>query len=265
MTTLILDRSTGALPPYRDWLWDAEDDLVLFTGRAEPGADGFAEVRTFPDYATAGTVEQAALTLPVTAVVALSPADAVRAGALRDHLGLPGPGRAAAIACVDLLTQRGLLSRAGVPTVACGPVDRAADLFWYAHRWGYPLRVRSRRAEGWPTVARLGSEAEIAAFTAAAFSPDLRYAPDLLAEAGAPAQTVRYTLADVATAAPAAASAVRAAFAALTEPGGPPVAEVAGSDDGVLVDAVDTWARDGARAAARGQAGLPTEDQEATG
>ncbi|WP_018681578.1 hypothetical protein [Actinokineospora enzanensis] len=250
MSTLILDRADGPLPPYRDWLDDG-DDLILFTDRAADDIPThYSAVRTFADYATSGAVELAALDQPVTALVALAPADAIRAGALRDHLRLPGQGRAAAIAAVDLLVQRKRLSRVGLPVVPYGQVDRAADLHWYAHLWGYPLRVRSTRDRGWPVLARLSTEDEITAFAAATFTPDLRYLPGLVAEPGTIEPAVRYRVPGP--------NLVHAAIDALPDPGGPPVVHVVLFDGEPHVDVVDTWAS--GRDAARQQAGLAIEE-----
>ncbi|GAB2846574.1 ATP-grasp domain-containing protein [Lentzea nigeriaca] len=183
MTVVILDGRTGPLAPYHEWL-DGRD-LVLFTGRpVELG--GYTDIRVFFDYATTAAVELAVLDLaartPVEAIVATSFTDLVRAGALRDHLGLDGQGRDAAIARVDLEDQRVRLCAAGVPTVHSGPVERASDLHWYAHRWGYPLRLRRQRAEGWPVVALLDDERAVTEFSAATFEPDLWRKPGLVAE-----------------------------------------------------------------------------------
>jgi len=93
-----------------------------------------------------------------------------------------GQGRDAALARVDLEHQRGLLRAAGVPTVHSGPVKRAGDLHWYAHRWGYPLRVRQQRAERWPVVALLDDKRAVTEFSAKAFEPDLWRQPGLVAE-----------------------------------------------------------------------------------
>jgi hypothetical protein len=185
MTVVILDRFPGPLPPYPEWLHEAEADLVLVTERDLPDHTGYAEVLSVPGFAgPAG--ELAVLDLAsrreITAVVATAGADLVRAGALRDLLGVPGQSRAAALTFADPVAMRELLSHNRVLTVPCGPVDRVSDLYWYAHRWGYPLRVRTRRPPAWPTVTVLRDEADLRAYTDGGLVPDLQSTPDLLAE-----------------------------------------------------------------------------------
>jgi len=190
MTLLILDRGQDRLPPYLEWLQEPRD-TVLFTGRS-PGeiedsqVRGYAEVRCFARYATSGQLEVAAVRLArdatIRAIVAVAPEDAIRAGALREHLGVGGQRRQDAIAQQDLVAQRARLRDAGIPTLRCGPLNRVCDLYWYAHHWGYPLRVRHRRRPGWPLAARLDGEANVAAFTRGGLTGRLEAVPSLLIE-----------------------------------------------------------------------------------
>jgi hypothetical protein len=191
MTVLVLDAPGGPLAPYRDWLADAAGEVVLFTGRslaemARHDTHGYASVRCFEDYRGSALVERAAIRLAdataIRALVATDPADAIRAGALRDLLGVAGQGRDDAIAFRDLVTLRGRLERAAVPTLASGAVRRVADLYWYGDRWGTGVRVRRRRATGWPVVAELNDEAAMRVFTCGGLSDRLEAVPSLVAE-----------------------------------------------------------------------------------
>jgi hypothetical protein len=190
MTLLILDPGHGPLPPYLDWLGDPAD-AVLFTARsraelARSDIDKYAEVRCFERYGTSSDVELAAIRLahasPIRAIVALAPEDTIRAGALRDHLGVRGEGRRAAILERDLLALRAWLGAAGLPTLDVGAVQRVSDLYWCGHRWGYPLRVRHRRRPAWPTVVELHDEADVVAFTRGGLTSRLEAMPSLLVE-----------------------------------------------------------------------------------
>lgn len=191
MTIVILDRFPGPLPPYREWLRDSAEDIVVLTGRssgqiAGNGTGGAVEVRGFPDYDTTVEVERSVIELAerveVSALIAAAGADLIRAGALRDHLGLPGQGRDTAIAFSDPVVTRRLLSDAGVPTVECGPLLRPGDTYRFVHQWGHPVRIRQRRAAGWPVVAVLRDEAEVRAFTADTFTHNLQSVPSLMVE-----------------------------------------------------------------------------------
>lgn len=167
MTVVILDRTSGALPPYPEWLRGCAADLVLFTSRPTDEVDtaSYAEVHPLPDNTSADDVEQSVLRLAertrISAIVATAGADLVRAGTLRDLLGLPGQGRDEALLFADPVAMRDLLGKHGIQTVPCGPVQRVSDLAHYADRWGYPLRLRQRRPPRWATVAVLRDRAEL--------------------------------------------------------------------------------------------------------
>ena len=187
---LVLDRGQGQLPPYLEWLEEL-GDAVLFTGRSPTEIDagqvrGYAEVHCFPRYASSGQVELATVRLArdtaIRAIVAIDPEDAIRAGALRDYLGVNGQCREDAIAQQDLVALRARLHDAGIPAVRCGTVQRVCDLYWYGHHWGYPLRVRHRRRPGWPSAVLLDNDADVAAFTRGGLTGRLETMPSLLIE-----------------------------------------------------------------------------------
>jgi hypothetical protein len=187
VTIVVLDRTSGPLPPYPDWLRDSGRDVVLATPHPRPDSHGYADVWTVPDYAASAMVDLRVLGLAgVSAVVATHPADLVRAAGLRGHLGLPGPDRAVAEAVADPVVTHDLLRRAGVPVVDRGAVTQPSDLYWFAHRWGHPLRVRARRETGWPTVAVLHGDADVRELTEGGLVPDALSVPGLMAEPDLP-------------------------------------------------------------------------------
>ncbi|HKS46135.1 MAG TPA: hypothetical protein VJT49_13675 [Amycolatopsis sp.] len=186
MTVVILHPPGRSLPPYPEWLAGVATDLVLVTGPATAAGAGYADVLSIVDYETSARVETAVLDIAertdLTAIVAVGVLDQIRAGGLRDHLGLPGPGRDTAIGLVDGVRAAGLLADAGVPSLPRGRVRRAVDLYWYAHRWGCPLRIRSRRVAGWPTVVVLHDRDELRAFTEGGLPANQEVMPSLMAE-----------------------------------------------------------------------------------
>ena len=259
MTIIILDRHPGGPPPYADWLADTGEDLVLVTGRPAVDVGGYADVRSVPDYASSATAELTVLdiagTTTVSALGATATPDLVRAGALRDHLGIDGQSRADAAVFADPVAMRQRLSEAGVPTIPVGPVLRVSDLYWYRHRWGGgPLRVRRRKETGWPTVAVLRTDEDLRAFTADGLAPNLVTVPGLLVEPDLAG--TRHTTRD---------STVDALVrnAVPCRPGQPYRIDVLHTDTGEwLVDTVDSAVAADHRAVVRHQAGLPP--QEAT-
>ncbi|MDH6577346.1 hypothetical protein [Kitasatospora sp. MAP5-34] len=181
MSIVVLDPDGRYAADCPNWLADSGRSLVLLTGRAGE-YPGFSAVRVVRRYAESAAVETTVLDLArqggVSAVVALDPADQIRAGGLRDHLGLAGQSRDTALALADGVAAQDLLARAGVPATRREEVRRVADLYWWAHQWGYPLAVRRRRAAGRPVgaelaeLAELADEAALRAFVAGGFLPD---------------------------------------------------------------------------------------------
>lgn len=275
MTILILDHPAAALPPYRRWLSDSGDDLILVTGRAPDtiaaaDRDDYASIRHLAGYPVSTEVERTVLELAewtgVSAIVAVAHTDLIRAGALRDHLRLPGQGRDSALVCADLVAMRQRLTEWTIPVIPSGSVRRAVDLYWYAHRWGYPIRVRQRRAAGWPTVRVADNEAQLIGLTAGLFQAGFDSVPSLLLEPQIPGTRTRAVIAG--TAAPLVSPAGEAVplalltSATLAIPWGPgpgrAVSVVRGEDGSWLVDSVSAELRDeeGRRQLVRSQAGL---------
>ncbi|WP_441246983.1 hypothetical protein [Kitasatospora sp. McL0602] len=185
MTVAILDPDGRYAAEYPGWLADSGRSLTLLTG-APVTHPGYAEVRVVERYARSAAVETAVLELArsvgVSAVVALDPADQIRAGGLRDHLGLAGQSRDAAVALADSVEAAELLTRAGVPTVRRERVRRVTDLYRWAHAWGYPLVVRRRRGADRPVVAELADEAALRAFADGGMPADPSAVPSLTVE-----------------------------------------------------------------------------------
>lgn len=249
MTTVILDGSTGTVPRYASWLADA-GDLVLVTRRPAVDAAGYVDVRCVADDASAElTIIDIARTTRISALVATGVDDLVRAGALRDHLGIAGEGRADAAVFADPVATRDRVAAAGIPVVPSGEVLRVSDLYWLRHRWGgRPLRVRRRASPGWPTAAILWDDSDLRAFTANGLAPSLVSTPNLFAEP--------FLDGDRHTDTPPLAHDTLAALP--TTPGHPYRVTVLNTSAGEwLVDTVEPVTT---AAAARAQVGLPVEE-----
>jgi hypothetical protein len=155
----------------------AGERLVAVTGVTGSShcPTGYAEVLQVRRFATSTEVELAALRLTrhgtLSRIVATGHDVQLRAACLREHLGVPGQGRDAALRCVDLLALRDALHDAGVAVVPARELRFAADLARHAADLGLPVRLRRRRAAGWPATHVLGSRADLLAV--------LRTAPDL--------------------------------------------------------------------------------------
>lgn len=268
MTIVIMDRLPGGPPPYQDWLAGSGTSLVLLTAQEPSSVDGrgYASVRSILDYATSFEVERAVLALAkqteITGLVAVAAADLVRAAALRDYLGLPGQRRSDALVFADPLATREHLDRAGVPTVPGGPVSRVSDLYWYAHLWDYPVRIRQRNEPGWPTAAELGSEADIRYYTRSGVCERIELNPSLMAEPCLGEAQRAWIRPGSTDADPEQLSIVDAAVHALPVlPGHPYLVALVQRDGGWLVDSImcDRLSPTEHRDAVRAQVGLAGE------
>ncbi|MEU3609662.1 hypothetical protein AB0E83_30105 [Streptomyces sp. NPDC035033] len=186
MTLVVLDPDGRHAAGCPGWLADAGEELHLVTGRAGVHP-GFARVSVVERYGRGAGAETAVLDAasrtPVRAVVALAPEDQIRAAGLRERLGLPGQSRKAALALADSVAAHALLARAGVATTPLAEVRRVADLYWWAHRWGYPLAVRPRRGPDRAVIAELADEAALRATVAGGLLPsDPAVVPSLTVE-----------------------------------------------------------------------------------
>ncbi|MEU3146488.1 MULTISPECIES: hypothetical protein [unclassified Streptomyces] len=186
MTLVVLDPDGRYAADCPGWLAGAGRRLHLVTGRAGVHP-GFARVTVVERYDRSTTAElavlDAATRTPVRAVIALAPVDQVRAAGLRERLGLPGQSREAALALADSVAAHALLTRAGIAAFPRAEVRRVADLYWWAHRWGYPLVIRPRRGARRPVIARLADEAALRAAVASGLLPaDPAVVPSLTVE-----------------------------------------------------------------------------------
>lgn len=175
MTILVLAPHRELVDQCARELADTGEPVLAFTGDAAhedcapvPHRTPRLDVVSLPDYEASPAVELAVVGIArqvrVSAIVAPAFGDLLRAGCLREYLGLPGPGRAAALTRIDLVAQRAALSAAGIPTVPGHPVTRAADLLWHAHRLGSPIRLREPRSPGWPSVAVVRTRRDLVTF-----------------------------------------------------------------------------------------------------
>ncbi|MEV6209049.1 hypothetical protein [Kitasatospora sp. NPDC051914] len=259
MTIVVLDQDGRYAPDCPAWLADSGQDLWLVTGRAGE-YPGFAGVRVVERYAQSAAVELAVLEVAgrggVRAVIALDPVDQVRAGGLRDHLGLPGQTRDTALALADSVALDDLLATAGIGATPREEVRRVADLYWWAHRWGYPLAVRPRRGPDRSVIAEIADEVALRALVTGGLLPDdPAVVPSLTVEPVAVGERHRGPGPGVTDALPAALPA---------DPGHPYAVEAVRAKDGdwlVHTVAYDPGARS-ARVLVRAQAGLDPESAE---
>jgi hypothetical protein len=197
MTVLVLAEHADELARCAHWLADSDEPLIGLTGSRLPSAEhaGYSRLEQIVGYVGSTAVELAALRIAreaqLSAIVATGFPDLLRAACLREYLGVPGQGRASALACVDLLVLRDTLDRFGVPVVPARPVRRPADLCRHSRTLGLPLRLRHRRAAGWAVTARIAEQDDL--LSVLNREPDGR-SGSLLAEQDLPGERSRIRL-----------------------------------------------------------------------
>lgn len=183
MTILILNRSAMSYSAYHEWFdLPEERPLVYFSApgrrdlppKAQAAADRrYAEIREYQDYDTSDQLECDVLDLhaasPVRAIVAMSEWDQIRAGRLRERLGLPGTTEAVARAYRDKLEMKRRLSAAGVAVADFAPADNATDLVGFIDRVGYPVLVKPRLMAASQGLTVLREDADLRQFVRQGF------------------------------------------------------------------------------------------------
>ncbi|MEV5880375.1 hypothetical protein AB0L75_40570 [Streptomyces sp. NPDC052101] len=164
MTVLVLGESADDLERWASAL--PGERMVGVTGDARRPAR-YEQVVQVGRYTDSTEVELAAVRIaretPLSAIVASGYADLLRAACLRAYLGVPGQGREAALACIDLISLRAVLAAADVAVVPGREVRSAADVARHANSLGLPLRLRRRRVPDSPVAHRIDSRGQLLA------------------------------------------------------------------------------------------------------
>ncbi|TWP48489.1 hypothetical protein FKR81_28280 [Lentzea tibetensis] len=116
--------------------WLAGHDVALFAAQPPPSTAGFGSVEVFDDWKANRAVDLAVVAAhrrrPFDRIVALSECDLVRAGELRDLLGVSGMDTRSAVAFRDKVVMKRLAAEAGLATPEFARVDTVWDLLDFA-------------------------------------------------------------------------------------------------------------------------------------
>ncbi|MDM5248467.1 hypothetical protein [Lysinibacillus sp. G4S2] len=121
MAVLILNKAPYYMYPYEKWLREGEQLLLLNDeGTVQGYKDGnYAEIYSFSNYEKNGCIELTALELyekyQFHSIVAAGEYDLLRAGKLRDLLGIQGQTWESALAYRDKVTMKNIASEHGIP------------------------------------------------------------------------------------------------------------------------------------------------------
>ena len=165
----------AAFEPWR--ILDPSDQALLIVPDDGKCPDAPIPVHAVSDYFHGADLEEFAFDVharqPFTHVVEFSEWDVERAAALREHLGIPGCGRAAAGTGRDKAAMKTAWQSSGLPTAAFAVLHEASDLRAFTRVHGYPVVVKPRSAAGSSGVAVLRSDAERRAWLALNWSKHL--------------------------------------------------------------------------------------------
>lgn len=174
MTALVIHPGTIARRPYHEWLAGYRDGIVLIGAAASlraarervPGpADGYryAEVleEYFDDELFFRRAREIARRFPPCAVIAPYERDLIRAGALRDELGLPGQGEASARVFRDKAAMKDAARAAGIPVAGYAAVSGPGDLLAFGAAHPGPVVLKPRDGSGAAGVRLLRTAREL--------------------------------------------------------------------------------------------------------
>lgn len=157
--------------PYSEWLTGLDEDLFVLAPTGAPPPGSYAEVRTFDDYEVNPSVQDAARELfdrdGYRVIVAKAECDLVRAGELRDALGLPGQSHASAVAYRDKTVMKGFVRHAGMVTPRFRALARPDDLRGFVAEHGCPVVVKPVDGSGSIGVRVLHGAEDVRRFLAA--------------------------------------------------------------------------------------------------
>jgi hypothetical protein len=146
----------------------------------------YRQIREYEDYDTSDMLEWDVLKLheaePVTAIVALSEWDQIRAGRLRQYLDLEGTSEDVALHYRDKFLMKQRLQDRSVPTADFAAVSNALDLLQFARRAGYPLLIKPRLLAASVGIEILHSDEDVFAFARRGFGTSVEAQRFLIAE-----------------------------------------------------------------------------------
>jgi hypothetical protein len=155
MNVLILNRIGLRHIPYAEIL--VGDRLFLISDAdAVPDRAAaeckFERVECVKGYERSGRVEQLAVSMHreigFDCLIAVSEFDLLRAGRLRDYLGIPGQGYASALAFRDKVWMKGIAQAAGIAVPAFRRVDTPLDLLSFVEEHGLSVVLKPTLGAG---------------------------------------------------------------------------------------------------------------------
>jgi hypothetical protein len=169
MAILIFNRSK--LFFFREWLQDADDQLVMLTQIERPDLDKYDHVEIIESFDKNGWTEIRSLELHreynFRIILPHQERDLIRAARLREYLGLPGQSVESTLAYRNKVRMKEMVRRAGVEFADFQTLDSPLDLYRFALDNGFPLIVKQIDGAGSRNVQVLSDMADLQSFLTA--------------------------------------------------------------------------------------------------
>ncbi|MCW7762561.1 ATP-grasp domain-containing protein [Photorhabdus luminescens] len=196
MSILILNRSAMSYSAYHNWFENYfNNDLYYFTapGRRdlipalqEQADKHYVEIREYKDYDNSDALERDVLELHkkvgIRAIVAMSEWDQIRAGRLRELMGIRGTNEATALAYRDKLLMKNILHKAGIKVTSYQAVSNILELIGFIKVVGYPVVIKPRLLAAAVGLTVLRNEKELYAFARTGFGKTMESQKLIIAE-----------------------------------------------------------------------------------
>ncbi|SFJ32946.1 ATP-grasp domain-containing protein [Thermoflavimicrobium dichotomicum] len=169
MKILILNNSPHENNPYEEWLSDISDELIILTSdQYEKDFDHYLYKESFPHYETNSLVELRAIELyekyQYEQVIALNEWDVLRAGQLRERLGLKGQRYESAVVFRNKEIMKKYARKSGVFIPKYKVINHAFDVLDFLDEAGYPIVVKPIAGAGSRNTVKIDNHDDLERF-----------------------------------------------------------------------------------------------------
>lgn len=178
MSILILNRTKHITSPYKEWLADLQEELLLLTSEdVLEEYEGYDLIESFGSYRHNGLVELRAIELYDTykyrTIIAIGEYDLWRAARLRKMFGLPGQSTESALAFREKTRMKDLVRAAGLETPNYVRLHSTFDLIEFIQQHGYPVVVKPVDGAGSTQTTVLKHKEDLGSFLENFMQPNL--------------------------------------------------------------------------------------------
>ncbi|HGH1672320.1 acetyl-CoA carboxylase biotin carboxylase subunit family protein [Bacillus thuringiensis] len=148
MSIVILNRVSKNKKNYAEWLRDSKEKIYLLNHQETVSSfkDTSLLRKGFNDFSINGLVDYEVVEIhkndPIKALIALEEGEIIRAGYLRDYLGIQGQKLNSAMHFRDKYLMKTCLKQQGIRVPAFKKINNRVDLFEFINQEGYPVLIK---------------------------------------------------------------------------------------------------------------------------